>query len=58
MRPLHRLAFSSIVLFVASGATAAELGQHYDNYRDMHEKTQYEACSLVEGAIKKTGVGD
>ncbi len=53
MRPLHRLAFSSIVLFVASGATAAELGQHYDNYRDMHEKTQYGSLFFNEGAIRK-----
>ncbi len=53
MHPLHRLALSSVMLFVASGATAAELGQHYDNYRDMHEKTQYGSLFFNEGAIRK-----
>jgi hypothetical protein len=52
MRPLHRLALGGIMTLMASGAMAAELGQHYDSYRDMHEKTQYGSLFFNEGAIR------
>jgi hypothetical protein len=52
MRPLHSLPLAGVMVFAVSGAMSAELGQHYDSYRDMHEKTQYGTLFFNEGAIR------
>jgi len=49
MRPLLRLALGGAMTWIASDAMAAELGQHYDSYRDMHTKTQYVSIFFNEG---------
>ena len=53
MRPLLRLALGGAMTWIASDAMAAELGQHYDSYRDMHTRTQYGSIFFNESAIRK-----
>jgi hypothetical protein len=52
MQPLHRVILGGVMTLMASGATAAELGQRYDSYRDMHKLTQYGTLFFNEGAIR------
>ncbi len=52
MRRVHRVTLGGVMTLVASGAMAAEMGQRYDSYRDMHEKTQYGSLFFNEGAIR------
>jgi hypothetical protein len=52
MQPLHRLILGGVMTLMASGATAAELGQRYGSYRDMHKQTQYGTLFFNEGAIR------
>jgi hypothetical protein len=51
LRRLHRLAIG-VAMTMGSTAMAAELGQQYDSYRDMHERTSYGGLFFNEGAIR------
>jgi hypothetical protein len=47
--------FALLVVLAAvtpSVSAAAELGQKYDSYRDLHDQTQYGTLFLNEGAIR------
>lgn len=53
MRLLHSLALI-LMAFASNSARSAELGQHYDSYRDMHEQTGYGSLFFNQGAIRHT----
>lgn len=53
MPPRNRLALlGAIVAAIPGPSTAADLGTKYDSYRDLHDRTQYGALFLNEGAIR------